>query len=239
MSDPFRHHPALRGRIGEPETSRFRHFRPADHDAEMAARGFPPDWRFSDEEREARRRALLGPRYGADIWVFAYGSLMWDPAFRFAEVRLGRVAGYARRFCLLDTFGARGTPEAPGLQAGLAEAPGGDCTGLVFRIAAAEAEVEAEVVWRREALADPYLPRFLPVETDHGPVEALAFVANPASAQIVHLPRAVQVGYLATGRGDFGTSRAYLEGIAAQLQALGIEDPEIDTLLDEVRAHPG
>lgn len=233
--DPYTHHPGLRGRIGDPMTSFFRTFRPADFDGQMARLGHDPDWRFSDAEREARRIAFLGDRLGADLWVFAYGSLMWDPAFRFAEVRAGRIEGYARRFCLKDTFGARGSPEAPGLMAALDHGPG--CTGLVYRIDAADAATESEVVWRREAINATYTPAFLPVATALGTVEALAFTANRAAPDIVpDLPRADQVRYLATGSGVLGTSREYLENIAAQFAVLGIEDDEVTGLLAEVRA---
>lgn len=233
--DPFAHHPCLRDRIRPAEASFFRSFRPADFDAPMAALGHPPGWRFTDDEREARRRAFLAGRPEGDLWIFAYGSLMWDPAFRFAEVRVGHVAGHARRFCLRDDLGARGTPAAPGLQAALA--PGAGCTGLAFRIAAAEADAESEVVWRREGIASTYLPAMLPVETAQGPVQALAFLANPGVPEIVlDLPRADAVRWIATGRGTLGTSREYLENTAAQLAALGIDDPDLTALLHEVRA---
>lgn len=231
--DPYLHHPALRGRIKAADASMFRNFRPSDMDPMMAGLGHPPDWRFTDDEREARRRALLGPRLRADLWIFAYGSLMWDPAFHFAEMRVGRTPTHERRFCLLDTFGARGRPDAPGLQAALV--PGTGCTGLVFRIAAEKADTESEVVWRREGITDTYLPRFLPVATAQGDVEALAFVANPAGKGIaMDLTRDQQVRYLATGQGLFGTSREYLENVAAQFAALGIDDPEVTALLAEV-----
>jgi cation transport protein ChaC len=239
--DPFVHHPGLKGRITLPEDSAFRHFRPADLDPMMASLGHPPDWRFTDTEREARRMALLGPRLGSDLWIFAYGSLMWDPAFHFAELRIGHTPAHERRFCLLDTFGARGQPDAPGLQAALvpSAASGRGCTGLVFRIAAAIAGRESDIVWRREGITDTYDPRFLPVTTDQGQVEALAFVANPQGKGIaLGLPHAQQVQFLATGRGRFGTSRAYLENLASQLAALGIDDPEVTALLAAVHAYP-
>lgn len=235
--DPFLHHPELRDRIAAPEASFFRSFLPSDFDARMAALGRPPDWRYTDAEREARRRAALAGRLGADVWVFAYGSLMWDPAFRFAEVRVGRVAGYARRFCLKDTWGGRGTAEAPGLMAALDHGPG--CTGLAFRIAAAEVEAETEILWRREQISGAYAPLFLPLSTAQGDVEALAFVANHASPVICpDLSPDETVRYLATGTGTLGTSRAYLEGIAAQFAALGIDDPEVWALVEAVRRYP-
>ena len=234
-ADPYFHHPELRGRIKDPHSSYFRSFRPADLDAQMAALGYLPTWRFTDAEREANRRAFLGARLQADLWVFAYGSLIWDPAFLFAEIRKAHVEGYARSFCLKDTFGMRGSPEAPGLQAALDVGAG--CNGLVFRIGPEQAAVESEVVWRREAIASGYIPTFVTVTTAQGPVEALTFVANRADTAIFpDLSRAEQVRYIATGKGRMGSSRDYLECIAAQFAVLGIDDAEVSSLLAEVRA---
>lgn len=235
--DPYLHAPQLRGRITDPLASFFRTFQPSDFDAALLAAGRPADWRYADADREARRLAALAGRLDADIWVFAYGSLMWDPAFVYAEVRRGRIAGYARRFCLSETY-ARGTPDAPGLMAGLDHGP--DCEGLVFRIGAELAERETEILWRREGLGSAYTPVFAAVDTDHGRVEALAFVADHASPVIFpDLTREEQVKRIATGVGVLGSSREYLENIAAQMAALGIEDAEVTGLLEDVRGYGG
>ena len=236
MTDPFQHHPVLRDRIVDPETSAFRAFRPSDLDAQMRELGMPDSWRYSDAKREAIRRKALEGRLNDDVWVFAYGSLMWNPAFLFAEVRHGRLDGYERSFCLKDTRGARGTAEQPGLMAALDEGPG-HCDGLVFRIEAALVERETEILFRREMLTGSYVPVFVPVETRHGTVEALAFVANHASPNIrPDLPYEDRVRYIATGAGRLGTSLEYLENLAGHFDALDIDDAEISGLLADVRA---
>jgi cation transport protein ChaC len=235
-SDPFVHHPVLRDRILEPEKSDFRTFDPSSLDEHMRAQGMPEDWRYSDERREAIRRDALAGRLGSDIWVFAYGSLMWNPGFLFEEIRRGRALGYQRAFCLYDIRGARGTRDRPGLMAALDE--GDHCNGLAFRIAADIADRETEIIFRREMLAGSYIPAFVPVETDHGRVEALTFVANHASdfirADITHEER---VRFIATGTGRLGSSREYLENLAGHFEALNIDDPHVFGLLEEVRAY--
>lgn len=232
--DPYHLHPELRGKIRDPLTSFFRTFQPADIDAHMRENGRDDDWRYSDEVRERMRHAFLSPCFGRDLWVFGYGSLMWDPAFRFCEVRVGSVQGYARSFCLKDSGGPRGSLERPGLMAGLDTGAG--CTGIVFRIEARLTERESEVIWRREAIASAYRPTMVDVVTAAGTVRALTFVANHDSPVIFpNLPRTEQVEYLATGEGWQGTSRQYLEGIASQLDALGIKDEIVAGLLAEVQ----
>jgi len=239
--DPFRHHPALRERIAAPETSFWRGFRPADFDARFSPTGRAEDWRFSDAQIDASRRAFLAGVWGRDLWVFAYGSLMWDPGFRFAEVRRGRVAGFARRFCLYDDKGGRGSPEAPGLMAALDHVTSGEalaCEGLVFRIAADGFDAETEILWRREMIAHAYRPIMIPALTAQGPVTALTFVADHSAPMIrTDLSLAEQARLLATGRGVLGTSLHYIETLAGQLEALGIVDADVAGLLAVTRTH--
>jgi glutathione-specific gamma-glutamylcyclotransferase len=234
--DPYIHHPALRGKITDPLASFFRNFKPSDLDARMKEIGRPDNWRHSDEELESARLAFLKGRLEQDLWIFAYGSLMWDPAFHFAEVRRGRALGYARRFILKDTFGARGTPENPGLMAALDVGPG--CEGLVFRIARNKAEHESGMFWRRELIAYAYKPVFAKVETAFGAVEALTVIADRTSDYIrPDLSREEQVRYIATGAGFLGTSLQYIENIAGHFAALEVKDREVEELLIGAKAY--
>ncbi len=44
--------------------------------------------------------AIAALRAGTEpVWVFAYGSLMWNPEIAFAEARPGFLHGYHRSFC--------------------------------------------------------------------------------------------------------------------------------------------
>ncbi len=233
--DPFTHHPALRALITDPETSFFRNFKPSDLDARMKELGLADGWRRGEDEIEAERQAFLHDRFGHDLWIFAYGSLMWDPGFKFAEVRRGHVSGYSRRFILRDTFGARGSPDTPGLMAALDQGPG--CDGLVFRIAQEAIEAESGVFWRRELLAFSYKPQFSTVSTGLGEVEALMVIANRESEYIrPDMTRSEQIRCIATGRGFLGTSLQYIENIAAHFESLGVQDDEVTDLLSGAQA---
>jgi cation transport protein ChaC len=121
MLDPFRHHPELRGQIKPAADSFFRDLDLAEVEAHAAKAGMPPDWRTPDDVREAGRRAALAGRLDRDLWVFGYGSLMWDPGMEFTELRRAHSPGFARRFCLWDE-GGRGTVAAPGLMLAIDEA---------------------------------------------------------------------------------------------------------------------
>jgi len=233
--DPFRHHPGLRGRITPPEDSFFRDFSTAKLEAMLAEKGLATGWWRSDAEREANRRDTLAIRPTPDLWVFAYGSLMWDPAFHFAEVRRARLPDHARRFILKDTRGGRGTPAQPGVMAALDAGDG--CEGLAFRIAADQVETETAIHWAREYLADAYVPRFVTADLGEAEVPALTFVADHTSENIdPALPHETQVHYLATGTGILGTSAEYLRNVASHFAELGIDDPATTRLLADVEA---
>lgn len=229
----FRHHPALRALIADPETSWFRTMRTAEVRRMIREAGGDDTFIRARSDREADRRAALSRRPDGPLWVFAYGSLMWDPAFFFDEVRRARAPEHARSFCLWDDS-ARGSPAAPGLMAGLDRGAG--CTGYAFRIAEADVERETEILCRRELIAHAYLPEYLPLETDQGPVTALAFVVNHGDDRIrTGLPLDEQAAMIARATGLIGTNRAYLENLAEHLRALDIEDGYVQALWDRVR----
>ncbi|GGE16975.1 hypothetical protein GCM10011360_02200 [Primorskyibacter flagellatus] len=229
----FRTHPELRALIRDPEKSFFRDFDVEEVDRRMAERGVPMPWRWPDAEREANRHAFFAGHEGP-VWVFAYGSLMWDPAILFDDVRPALLEGYSRAMCLVDRRGARGDAQAPGLMAGLAE--GGSCHGIVFRVPEALVEDETERLWRREMIAQAYRPVLAPAMTPEGPVMAVAFAADREADNIdIGLSRALQVQYIATGRGFLGTSLEYLENTLAQFDRMGIDDPDLSALLADAR----
>ena len=236
-TDPFAHLPDLRDRLTPPDKSEYRATREVLTSWDERARraGLAPNWRRSDERLEETRRAALGDRdTSADLWVYAYGSLMWDPGLLFEEVRLADVDGYQRRFTNKITIG-RGSAERPALMLSLQPHPG-SCRGLAFRIGADSVEYESTVLWRREMLLGGYRPLLLPMSTPQGTITALAFTANIAhSSYAEELPLDETADLIARGSGVMGTNREYLEQLAGQLRALEIEDLYVQQLLECVR----
>lgn len=234
MADPYAAHPELRPLIRDPGQSPLRNLHAVTLAKDVANPALPDPNVRSTEAREASRRATLAGHTG-DLWVFAYGSLMWDPAMEFTEVRRVWLPGHARRFILCDVHGARGTREAPGLMAALDRGVG--CHGLAFRVPADRVEDETRNLWAREMVLPSYVPHILPASLDGESVMVLAFLADHETDKIrSDLTREQQVRYLATGTGFLGSSREYLETIARQFTALGIDDPDVTALLADVRA---
>ena len=235
--DAYRHMPDLLGRVQDPMTSRFRQMEQwiAELDAVEAEAGRDPAaWRWTEAEREACRRDLLRGREGEDLWVFGYGSLIWDPAVKVAEFRRARLEGFRRSFCM-RLEGGRGSPECPGLMAALDADPGHACEGVAMRLPAEIADEETRIMWMREMITGAYIPAFLPVQTPQGEVEAICFLADRANDRFVFLPRPERAQRIATAEGRLGTNREYLENLLESLHALGIEDPEMVELLAMVR----
>ena len=232
------HLPQLRGCLTPAEQSKVR-VTPdtlATWDTHAAERGLPADWRWTNAQIEASRRALLGD-FGVpqDLWVFGYGSLMWDPGIHFAELRQATLAGHVRRFSYKTELG-RGTPECPALTLAL-EPDAGCCHGLVFRIPAALVDAESAMLWRREMVRGGYLPKLLPMVTPQGPVTALAFAANPAhDGWAGALPLAEAAAIIARACGNLGRNLDYLQLLQVQLQRLGIDDDYIAQLWAAVQA---
>lgn len=228
----FRHLPELCGKIVPAEASRLRATDEvlASWDEQALALGLGTRWRCSDEWLEVSRRALLsGLDRRQDLWIFAYGSLMWDPALHFTELRRARLSAYQRRFSYLTTIG-RGNAEQAGLVLSL-EAQPGHCEGLAFRIDASIAEQESRLFWRREMIVGGYQPRLLPLSTPQGELLALTLVSNPGHASHAGgLSLAQEAAIIRRAQGSHGTNRDYLEQLVDQLDRLGIVDGYVQQL---------
>ncbi len=233
--DPFHYHPELRDKITDPQSSFFRTFRVETILEKHPELAWVGEFLHTDEEREKNRLEALKDHPDEDLWVFAYGSLMWDPALNFSQVRRARVIGYERRFILKEIYGGRGNREQPGLMAALDHGDG--CEGLIFRIPKDMKAVETEILWRRELVAPTYIPAFVTAIVEGQPIDVLTFVADHQADQICSdITRDEQIDCLVNGRGILGTSLEYLENVVAQFDVLGIEDEESSALLAQAKA---
>lgn len=173
-----------------------------------------------------------GADLNGDVWLFGYGSLIWNPMVVHTDRRLATVHGYHRGFYLYSRIN-RGTWDNPGLVLGLDR--GGCCTGMVFRIPSHVIEQEFRVLWRREMMTGAYHPRWLRVKVDDQPggaeQRALAFVMNrehPGYAG--RLPDARVVACLRHATGLYGPAREYLQQTLLGLATNGVDDPYLGRL---------
>ncbi len=185
------------------------------------------------EARAASIASLLAYRSEHQgVRIFAYGSLIWNPLFEFAERRVGKVYGYHRRFCLRTRLG-RGTPENPGLTLGLDR--GGCCRGVVYRIAEEAMEPELNLIWGPEMFTSAYHPQWVKVVTKEGPVDAIVFIINRNYPHYARIEEDRIVAAIATAKGQIGACATYLFNTVEHLEQLGIRDPGLERICERVR----
>lgn len=192
------------------------------------------DFFLTSEEREASlNKALSRCTPGEEVWVFAYGSLMWNPALEFAEAMPSSVEGWRRSFCFWTPLG-RGTPELPGLM--LALEGGGSCEGIAYRLAPDQVRSELAILWNREMLSGVYQARWVPTRLRDGrTVTAVTFVVDTAHCQYCgDLPMERAAHHIAFAEGRRGACRDYLTNTAEHARSLGIHDPYIEELVQRV-----
>lgn len=168
-------------------------------------------------------------------WVFAYGSLMWNPGFATPQTLPARLPGWHRAFCIRSEH-YRGTPKLPGLILGLL--PGGVCRGVIHRLPWDGYDLIRKYLWDREILNDGvYLETVRPVVLADGTtVEALVYLANRQHLQYAgKLEQVDAVRLIRQGIGVTGRNLDYLANTVEQLDAHGFRDASLHALLDAVR----
>ena len=166
-----------------------------------------------------------------DLWVFAYGSLMWSPEFPHAARSMGRVHGYHRALCILSSR-YRGTPEKPGLVMGLCR--GGSCAGMAYRVHNGQAKEVLDTLWKREMLNNVYVPKFVPVSVEGGKrVQALAFLADTKHRLFIdELDVDGRARLVAQGVGQRGRCVDYIRNTLDHMRELGVHDPHLSRILE-------
>jgi len=193
---------------------------------------------LSDAEQEASLREILdGHEPGSDVWLFGYGSLVWNPIVHHEERRVARLHGFHRSFCLWSHVN-RGSLQKPGLV--LALDSGGSCRGVAFRIAGHHAAEELRLLWRREMVLGSYRPRWTAVEAGDQTIKAIAFFVNREHPNYAgKLPLETVIKALVSARGQLGTPAEYLLATVRGLVEHGVRDPYLLELRKRVLAmHP-
>ncbi len=176
---------------------------------------------------------------GSAMWVFGYGSLIWDPGFPVAERQVARLSGWHRSFCMRSIH-HRGTPNAMGLVLALDRFQGGHCDGVAFQVAAGAEAGTLATLRERELISSAYLEAWLDVTLHDGrSLAALTYVIDPEHAQYCSLTLGEQAQIIASAVGGRGPNRDYLFSTARHLSELGIADPDLDWLATRVAELPG
>jgi cation transport protein ChaC len=186
--------------------------------------------RPSAENLAQRKQAFIeGLQLDSDIWVFGYGSLMWNPGFEHIDAEPALLHGWHRSFCVYS-HRYRGTPERPGLVLGLDR--GGSCRGMAYRVARSRALEVLDYLWDREMVNGVYTPRILRPRTGVGRPECHVFTVDRSHYQYAGgLDEAEMLRLIRQGVGKGGHNREYLVNTVRHLDELGISDGPLHRLL--------
>ncbi len=170
------------------------------------------------------------------MWVFGYGSLLWNPGFEVAEQVIATLPDYARSFCMRSIH-HRGTVEDPGLVLALDEQAGEACEGVALRVVAGQEAQTLAYLRERELISSAYVEKELAVRLSDGrEVTALVYVIDEAHNQYCGgLPLEEQAQIMAQAVGGRGPNSEYLYNTADHLATLGLHDPALEWLATRVR----
>ncbi|MCY4150874.1 MAG: gamma-glutamylcyclotransferase [Aestuariivita sp.] len=170
------------------------------------------------------------------LWVFGYGSLLWDPCFQADRQQRATITGYARSFCM-SSIHHRGTEAQPGLVLALDETSHGRCDGIAMRVCKGTENTALSNLRARELVSSAYLEKDVEVMLADGKtISALVYVIDKQHRQYmanITLERQAQI--IASAVGGRGRNSEYLFKTASHLKNLGVDDPSMDWLVQRVR----
>jgi cation transport protein ChaC len=187
--------------------------------------GPEPGWTpLPDHELDLLTKRIAREAGTDPIWVFAYGSLIWNPGFEVAGRERATAYGWHRAFSLRMER-CRATSEQPGLM--MALEAGGRCKGLNLRLLDEHRLQDLRTLLQREIRYREVVDmvRWLRVRTPNGSRRALTFwagVKGDRSASGLPLPEVAIM--LARACGPAGSCAEYLHNTVAHLEAEGIRD---------------
>ena len=169
------------------------------------------------------------------LWIFGYGSLMWNPGFEHGEKRPATLGGYHRAYMMYSTRN-RGNPDHPGMVLSLA--PGGECQGMAIAVRPGCEEAALAYLDKREGVGRAHRRVIVPVRMDSGAAAAVLPVTTflpilTYSNYIPRVPLERQAELVAHGRGSIGSSFEYLHLLMEELQRMQVSEPTLERLYAE------
>lgn len=171
------------------------------------------------------------------MWVFGYGSLLWNPGFDVAESVIGTLPDYARSFCMRSIH-HRGTIAVPGLVLALDQQIGEACEGIALKVVEGKEEATLAYLRERELISSAYVEKELTVQLSDGrEVTAVVYVIDEEHDQYCgDLPLEEQAQIIARAVGGRGPNSEYLYNTADHLASVALHDPALEWLATRVKA---
>ena len=168
------------------------------------------------------------------MWIFGYGSLLWNPGFRYSKKEIARLDGYRRSFSMRSIH-HRGTSENPGLVLALSTDKQSFCEGLAFEVEQGKEVETLEYLRGRELVSSAYLEKKVLLNLKNGQsIQSLVYVIDEEHAQYCKLTLDEQAKIIANAKGGRGPNDEYLYSTRNKIAELSITDTDIEWLYTRV-----
>ncbi|NLA51229.1 MAG: gamma-glutamylcyclotransferase [Alcaligenaceae bacterium] len=191
---------------------------------------------WSEEQIKMSMHATLAQRPSSQpVWLFAYGSLIWNPQCHYVESVPALLDGWRRSFCM-KLIAGRATLEQPGRMLSLS--PAGKTQGFALRFDEDNLEEELLMVWRREMVAGSYQPDWAELNLHDGrKAKAIIFRADPQGQLHEHDDSINTVSpIIAKANGILGSNIDYVMQLDDTLKKHNFSDDYVAQLAHQLRS---
>jgi cation transport protein ChaC len=163
-----------------------------------------------------------------DIWVFAYGSLLWKPGFKYIDSKIGTLNGYHRDFCV-KAHSHRGTPDRCGLVLSIIK--GGTCQGILYKVKESNWDSVLDYLCQREMKTEPYLLKCLTVNCEDADVQAYSFIIDINSSHYIdNLNPEEKANIINKAHGCSGSNKEYFLKTLERLNEMDISEEKLNSI---------
>lgn len=167
------------------------------------------------------------------MWVFGYGSLMWDGwQTKFDSLRncTADLPGYTRKLNKASVE-RWGTKEKPGPTLNLSVSEGSNCRGRAFEFSADHEAAVTTYLRRREGGFDL---RTVQVRLEDGTNVSAITPMYQGKNLIVGVSDEALIDMIAAARGTAGSGADYVRNLVHALRGLQVDDAEIEAIAERV-----
>ena len=164
-----------------------------------------------------------------EIWVFGYGSIMWNPGFRYKKKVTCFIKGWERRFWQ-ESSDHRGTSSKPGRVATIIRKKNSRCWGIAYSVAKSD---EKETFQRLDGRERNGYERTETIATSSlgYSFECVTYVAGPNNRYYSEEDSVHSIArQTARARGPSGANREYIMLIIRELRRLGVYERHTEAI---------
>jgi cation transport protein ChaC len=169
------------------------------------------------------------------MYIFAYGSIIWNPNFKYFRRFKGVLTGYKRDYLIADTH-HRGCEDNHGLVLGLVPDEEQSTIGMVFHVEEKFWPEAYQYLKERENPDQPYyLEKNVIINSPFGDIEALTFVANEEHSSFIDLKcERKKANKIKSAHGKSGSNQDYFSNTLLGLSEFNLlHDDDIHLKIDQ------